>query len=134
DRADFLKQDRWASAQLSGRSVALVFDRPSTRTRISFEVGVRELGGNPLVLREGEMQLSRGESPRDTALVLSRFVHAIAVRTGPDELLEELAEHSTVPVTNMLTAGHHPCQALADPQPLRERVGSLGGPELRSVG
>jgi ornithine carbamoyltransferase len=134
DRADFLKQDRWASAQLTGRSVALVFEKPSTRTRISFEVGVRELGGNPLVLREGEMQLSRGESPRDTALVLSRFVHAIAVRTGPDELLQELAEQSSVPVINMLTAGHHPCQALADLQTVRERFGSLEGLKLAYVG
>jgi ornithine carbamoyltransferase len=134
DRADFLKQDRWASAQLTGRSVALVFDKPSTRTRISFEVGVRELGGNPLVLREGEMQLSRGESPRDTALVLSRFVHAIAVRTGPDELLEQLAEHATVPVINMLTEGHHPCQALADLQTIRERFGTLERLKLAYVG
>src|SRR5262249_61967149 len=123
----FLKRARWASAQLAGRSVALVFEKPSTRTRISFEVGVRELGGNPLVLREGEMQLSRGESPRDTALVLSRFVHAIAVRTGPDELLEELAEYSSVPAINMLTDDHHPCQALADmqtiPDPFRTPEG-----------
>jgi ornithine carbamoyltransferase len=134
DRADFLKHDRLASAQLSGRSVALVFDRPSTRTRISFEVGVRELGGHAVVLREGEMQISRGESPRDTALVLSRFVHAIAVRTGPDELLEALAEYSSVPVINMLTAGHHPCQALADLQTIRERFGTLEGLKLAYVG
>jgi ornithine carbamoyltransferase len=134
DRADFLKADRWASAQLEGRSVALVFERPSTRTRISFEIGVRELGGNPVVLREGEMQLSRGESLRDTALVLSRYVHAIAVRTGPHAVLEELAEYATVPVINMLTADHHPCQALADLQTLREHFGTLEGLKLAYVG
>jgi ornithine carbamoyltransferase len=134
DRADFLKQDRWASAQLAGRSVALLFDRPSTRTRISFEVGIRELGGNPVILREGEMQLARGESPRDTALVLSRYVHAVAVRTGPHSLLEELAKRASVPVINMLTSGHHPCQALADLQTVRERFGSLAGLKLAYVG
>ena len=134
DRADYLKQDRWASAQLTGRSVALVFEKASTRTRVSFEVGVRELGGNPIVLRGDEMQLSRGESPRDTALILSRFVHAIGVRTFEDELLEELAEHASVPVINMLTAGHHPCQALADLQTIRERFGTLEGLKLAYVG
>jgi ornithine carbamoyltransferase len=114
--------------------VALIFERPSTRTRISFEVGVRELGGHPLVLREGEMQLARGESGRDTALVLSRLVHAVGVRTGAHALVAELAEHATVPVVNMLTADHHPCQALADLLTLKERFGTLSGLKLVYVG
>src|SRR5439155_23140231 len=98
DRAIELKADRGASSALSGASVALVFDLPSTRTRISFEVGVRELGGSPIVLRQGELQLARGESLRDTALVLSRYVQLIALRTGPHATIEGLARHSEVPV------------------------------------
>ncbi len=134
DRAIELKADRRASEALDGRSVALIFDKPSTRTRISFEVGVNELGGHPVVLREGEMQLSRGESPRDTSLVLSRYVSAIAIRTGAHAIAEGLAEHSSVPVVNMLTADHHPCQALADLMTLRERFGDLHGLKLVYVG
>jgi ornithine carbamoyltransferase len=134
DRAIELKRDRLASRALEGKSVALIFDRPSTRTRISFEVGVNELGGSPVVLREGEMQLSRGESVRDTALVLSRYVQAIALRTGPHETIETLASYSEVPVVNMLTADHHPCQALADLMTLRERFGDLSGLRLAYVG
>jgi ornithine carbamoyltransferase len=114
--------------------MALIFEKPSTRTRVSFETGVVELGGHPLVLRSGELQLSRGESVRDTALVLSRHVAAIGIRTGPDAEVEELAEYATVPVVNMLTAGHHPCQALADLQTLQQRFGRLEGLKLAYVG
>lgn len=134
DRAIEMKRDRLGARPLTGRSVALIFQKPSTRTRISFEVGVHELGGHGLVLREGEMQLSRGESPRDTALVLSRMVHAIAIRTGAHGPVEELARYSSVPVINMLTADHHPCQALADLMTLKERFGRLHGLKLVYVG
>jgi ornithine carbamoyltransferase len=128
DRAIELKAAPLSSRALAGRGVALIFEKPSTRTRVSFEMGVYELGGHAVVLRSGEMQLSRGESPRDTALVLSRQVAAIAIRTGPDELVEELAEHASVPVINMLTALHHPCQALADLMTMRESFGVFDGP------
>ena len=134
ERALELKADRGASRALEGRAVALLFERPSTRTRVSFEVGVYELGGHPVVLRESELQLARGESVRDTALVLSRYVAAIGLRTGPHEMLEELAASSTVPVFNMLTREHHPCQVLADLVTLRERFGGLEGRKLAYVG
>ena len=133
-RAAELKAAPLSSDALLRRSVALIFQAPSTRTRVSFEAGIAELGGHPMVLRADEMQLSRGESIRDTALVLSRHVAAIGIRTGPDELVAELAHHATVPVINMLTAGHHPCQALADLLTLRETFGALAGLTLAYVG
>jgi ornithine carbamoyltransferase len=134
DRALALKAQPHSSRALAGRSVALLFHRPSTRTRVSFEAGVHELGGHPMILREEDLQLTRGEAIRDTAYVLSRHAAAIGIRTGPHELVEELARFAGVPVINMLTAEHHPCQVLADLLTLREVFGALSGLTLAYVG
>jgi ornithine carbamoyltransferase len=134
ERARELKADPLASRVLAGRSVALIFEKPSTRTRISFEVGVFELGGHPVVLRSEEMQLSRGEAIRDTALVLSRQVAAAGMRTGPDAGLQELARHASIPIFNMLSELHHPCQALADLLTVKEACGELAGVKIAYLG
>jgi ornithine carbamoyltransferase len=128
------RQTRPESGDLAGRSIALVFEKPSTRTRISFEVGVAELGATPVVLRGDELQLSRGESVGDTGRVLSRYLDAIAIRAGSHEAVAELAAAAEVPVVNALTPLHHPCQALADLLTLRERFGDLHGLRLAYVG
>jgi len=134
DRALELKSAPYSSDALRGRTVALIFQKPSTRTRVSFEAGIAELGGHPMVLRTDELQLTRGESVRDTAYVLSRHVAAIGIRTGDDALVDEMAEHATVPVINMLTPSRHPCQALADLLTLREAFGRLKGLTVAYVG
>jgi ornithine carbamoyltransferase len=128
------RRDGVGRDSLAGRSVALVFERPSTRTRISFDVGVAELGAHPVMLRGDELQLSRGESIGDTARVLSRYVDAIVIRSGSHEIVEGLAEAAEVPVVNGLTPLHHPCQAIADLLTLRERFGDLADLRLAYVG
>ena len=137
ERAQELKRGRAGGVEedaLKGLSVALYFERPSTRTRISFQVAVAELGGNPIPLRADELQIGRGESVKDTALMLSRFVHGVVIRSGSDETVLDLAEHSEVPVINGLTPRHHPCQAIADLTTLAERFGKLDGLRVAYVG
>lgn len=134
ERAIELKAAPLSSDVLGRRSVALIFQKPSTRTRVSFEAGVAELGGHPMVLRVDDLQIARGESVRDTAYVLSRHAAAIGIRTDSDELVAELARFADVPVVNMLTASHHPCQALADLMTLRETFGRLDGLVVAYVG
>jgi ornithine carbamoyltransferase len=137
DRAADLKAGRREGVgreALAGRSVALYFEKPSTRTRISFDVGVAELGAKPVVLRGDEMQLARGESIADTARVLSRYVDAIVIRSGSHRTVTELAAAAEVPVVNGLTPLHHPCQAIADLLTMRERFGAIEGRRLAYVG
>jgi len=116
-----------ADAPLDGRMLALIFERPSTRTRISFDVGMQELGGRTIVLTGAEMQLGRGETIADTARVLARFVDAIMIRTLAHEMLTELAENAGIPVINGLTKLSHPCQVMADVMTFEEKKGSIAG-------
>ncbi|GAA4345335.1 ornithine carbamoyltransferase [Actinomadura luteofluorescens] len=135
DLAAQVKKDRFGHRPLEGpRSVAVLFDKPSTRTRLSFAAGIAELGGNPLVMDAGTSQLGRGETIADTARVLERQVSAIVWRTGGQERIEEMAAGTAVPVVNALTDEFHPCQILADLQTVREEKGGLAGVTLAYFG
>jgi len=137
DLADALKQQQKRREQhhlLPGRTLGMIFQKPSTRTRVSFEVGIAQLGGTGLYLSAGDLQLGRGETLKDTATVLSRYLDAIMIRTFAQEDVEELARHASIPVINGLTDSAHPCQALADVMTIRERLGRLEGVTLVYLG
>jgi ornithine carbamoyltransferase len=137
DLADELKelqQRREPHQLLSGRTLGMIFQKPSTRTRVSFEVGIAQLGGVGLYLAPTDLQLSRGETIRDTATVLSRYLDAIMIRTFDQGEVEQLAEHASIPVINGLTDAAHPTQALADVMTIRERFGRLDGVSVAYLG
>jgi len=137
DLADDLKERRLRGEEhqfLPGRSLGMIFQKPSTRTRVSFEVGIAELGGHALYLAASDLQLGRGETLRDTATVLSRYLHGLMIRTFAQADVDELARHATIPVINGLTDSAHPCQALADVMTVRERFGRLEGVRVAYLG
>jgi len=135
DLADILKAEPYRLRPFAGpRTVAVLFDKPSTRTRISFETAIAELGGHPMIMEAALSQLGRGESISDTARVLSRHVAAIVWRTSGQERLQEMADYADVPVINGLTDQYHPCQVLADLQTIRERKQQVAGLTLAYVG
>src|ERR671937_2768272 len=137
DLADDLKERQRRREEhhlLPGRSLGMIFQKPSTRTRVSFEVGIAQLGGTGLYLAAGDLQLGRGETIKDTAHVLSRYLDAIMIRTFAQSDVEEFAEHAAIPVINGLTDSSHPCQALADVLTIRERFGHLEGLKVVYLG
>ena len=119
---------------LEGKAVAMIFEKPSTRTRVSFEVGIKQLGAQPIVLAPSGTQIGRGETVADTARVLSRYVDAIMIRTTQEEKLLEMAAHSSVPVINGLTDVTHPCQLMADVMTFEEHRGSIEGKVVAWLG
>src|SRR5437763_12510930 len=137
DLADDLKarqQRREEHHLLPGRALGMIFQKPSTRTRVSFEVGIAQLGGFGLYLAASDLQLGRGETLRDTATVLSRYLDGLMIRTFAQADVEELARHASIPVINGLTDSSHPCQALADVMTIRERLGRLAGVRIAYLG
>jgi ornithine carbamoyltransferase len=134
DELKSLRQRREPHELLPGRTLGMIFQKPSTRTRVSFEVGIAELGGYGLYLAAGDLQLGRGETIKDTANVLERYLDAIMIRTFAQDDVEQLAEHADIPVINGLTDYAHPCQALADLMTIRERLERLSGVRLAYLG
>ncbi|MGB2875402.1 MAG: ornithine carbamoyltransferase [Gaiellaceae bacterium] len=137
DLADDLKERQRRREEhrlLPGRTLGMIFEKPSTRTRVSFEVGIAQLGGHGLYLAASDLQLGRGETLRDTATVLSRYLDGLMIRTFAQADVEELARHATIPVINGLTDSAHPCQALADVMTIRERLGRLEGVRVAYLG
>ena len=137
DLADDLKERQARREEhhlLPGRTLGMIFQKPSTRTRVSFEVGIYQLGGAGLYLAASDLQLGRGETLRDTATVLSRYLDGLMIRTFAQADVEELARHATIPVINGLTDSAHPCQALADVMTIRERLGRLEGVRIAYLG
>jgi ornithine carbamoyltransferase len=129
-----LQGDREEHHLLPGRTLGMIFQKPSTRTRVSFEVGIYQLGGTGLYLSAADLQLGRGETIRDTAVVLSRYLDAIMIRTFKQSDVEKLAENASIPVINGLTDSSHPCQALADVMTIRERFGRFEGLKVVYLG
>ncbi len=137
DHADRLKarqRERVPHRLLEGRTLGMIFQKPSTRTRVSFEVGISQLGGTGLYLAAGDLQLGRGETIKDTAMVLSRYLDGIMIRTFEQADVDELAEHADIPVINGLTDEFHPCQAIADVMTIREKLGGFDGVRVAYLG
>jgi ornithine carbamoyltransferase len=134
DRLKVRRREGVEHRHLEGRTLGMIFQKPSTRTRVSFEVGMFQLGGTALYLAAGDLQLGRGETIKDTARVLSRYLDGIMIRTFAQSDVDELAEHADIPVINGLTDEFHPCQALADVMTIRERLGGFEGIRVAYLG
>lgn len=137
DNAIRLKDERRKGIkhrELEGKTLAMIFEKSSTRTRISFETAMNELGGYPMFLSSKDIQLGRGETIKDTARVMSRYVHGIMIRTFGHERVGELAEYSSVPVINALTDSFHPCQIMADMMTMQEKFGKINGLKVAYIG
>ena len=134
DQLKYEKKNNIEHKLLAGKSLGMIFEKSSTRTRVSFEVGMYDLGGNPMFLSSNDLQIGRGEPVQDTARVLSRFLDGIMIRTFEQKEVEDLAEYGSIPIINGLTDYAHPCQVLADLMTIREHKGKLAGLKLCFIG